>query len=80
MHFKGFVHKDIKPDNILIDENYNCKIGDMGIAIHDDGASYFDDHLAPVQYAAPEILKLQKFDNKCDIFSYGLFANYLLTG
>jgi serine/threonine protein kinase len=32
MHEHSFIHRDIRPDNILIGKNYTTKIGDMGIA------------------------------------------------
>jgi serine/threonine protein kinase len=51
----------------------------MGIAIHRGDSYSFYDHCAPVKYAAPEILNEEKFGYKVDIFSFGLFANYLLT-
>jgi serine/threonine protein kinase len=51
----------------------------MGIAIHRGDSNSFYDHLAPVQYAAPEILNQEKFGYKVDIYSFGLFANYLFT-
>ena len=78
IHSKGFVHKDIKPDNILVNSKDTVKIGDMGIAIHDQGKGYFKEKTAPLTYAAPEVLS-GKFNNKVDIFSYGLVVYEIFT-
>ena len=78
IHAKGFVHKDIKPDNILVNSHQSVKIGDMGIAIHDQGKGYFRDTIAPPIYSAPEIF-CGKFDNKVDIFSFGLVVYEIFT-
>lgn len=79
MHAKGFVHKDIKPDNILVDADDKVKLGDMGIATYDFGRGYFSGELGTVLYTAPEVHEEKKFDNKVDIFSYGLVVYELFT-
>ena len=78
IHSKGFVHKDIKPDNILVNSCNKVKIGDMGIAIYDKGKGYFRERIAPPYYSAPEII-FGKFNNKVDIFSYGLVVYEIFT-
>ncbi len=64
MHAKGFVHKDIKPDNVLVDSENNAKLGDMGIALYDFGKGYFRGQLGTILYTAPEVHKQEKFNNK----------------
>lgn len=55
MHFKKFIHKDIKPDNILLTTSQDAKIADMGVSSHTAGG-YSYDFIAPRWYSAPEVL------------------------
>ena len=82
LHDNKIMHRDIKLDNILLDENNNIKISDFGIsAIHRE--SVYDDpdsnilisnatRVGRKDFVAPEILKGSDFDYKVDIFSLGL--------
>ena len=80
------MHRDIKLDNILINiketGGYNVKIADFGLA------TFFNKNMHKLVYikcgtpgyVAPEILRGEGYDNKCDIFSSGSLLFNLLTG
>ena len=75
LHQNYVLHRDIKPDNILLDKNNNIKITDFGIsAIYREGFGKFGAHNTRVgrpDYVCPEILDSRPYDYKCDIFSLG---------
>ena len=48
LHRKGMVHKDIKPDNIFIDRNWQAKIGDYGVMYHRDNRSQASPYVTDV--------------------------------
>ena len=82
IHSRGFVHKDIKPDNILINKNDRAKVGDLGIALpHSEGEYLYT--IAPPKFSAPELIFAMsskgKYTKSVDVYSFGLLLNYLLT-
>lgn len=77
LHARHMIHRDIRPDNILVNENYVAKIGDMGIARFMEE----NNHLTLVgcgHYMPPEFIT-GKYDQSLDIFTFGLTLNYLFT-
>ena len=84
-HRLEMVHRDLKPDNVLIDGHGTLKIIDFGSA-RIAGIEEIDsalEHRTPqgtLSYAAPEYLAGDKGSNRSDIYSLGVIAYELLTG
>ena len=79
IHNAGICHRDIKPANILLDENYNPKIGDYYSACLN--ANNLQGLAGTRMYAAPEIILNQPYNGiKCDVFSLGQLLFNLVTG
>jgi len=70
-HSVGLMHRDIKSTNILLDDQRHAKISDFGISTRAD----LPEHTAETgtyRFMAPEVITQQKYDNKCDVFSFGM--------
>lgn len=81
-HEKGIVHRDIKPQNIMLLQDGTIKVTDFGIArfSRSETRTMTDKAIGSVHYIAPEQARGDMTDEKTDIYSVGVMLYEMLTG
>jgi serine/threonine-protein kinase len=82
-HARGLVHRDVKPANLLFDEDGHVSVADFGIARALAEASWTEPlgaMLGTARYAAPEQLKGAPLDGRADVYSLAVVAVEAVTG
>ena len=81
-HSKGVIHRDIKPQNIMLLEDGTIKVTDFGIArfSRNETQTMTDRAIGSVHYISPEQAKGSVIDEKADIYSVGVMMYEMLTG
>ena len=79
-HNKGIIHRDIKPQNIIISTEGKVKVTDFGIARAASSNTISADVMGSVHYASPEQARNGFVDGKSDIYSLGIVMYEMVTG
>ncbi|CAM8899012.1 unnamed protein product [Rhodiola kirilowii] len=77
------IFRDFKSSNILLDDHWNAKLSDFGLARlgPSDGLSHVSTAVVgTIGYAAPEYINTGRLTSKSDVWSYGIFLYELITG
>uniref|UniRef100_A0AC34QRH2 Mitogen-activated protein kinase kinase kinase n=1 Tax=Panagrolaimus sp. JU765 TaxID=591449 RepID=A0AC34QRH2_9BILA len=71
LHGQGCLHRDLKPSNMLLSDNFiDLKLCDFGTAAH--LKTTMTNNRGSAAYMAPEVFQYSKYDQKCDIYSFGI--------
>ncbi len=79
-HSKGIIHRDIKPQNIMILKDGTAKVADFGIAsLQNEAAAFTGETMGSVHYISPEQARGQGGDARSDIYSLGVVMYEMLS-
>ncbi|KAL7121844.1 hypothetical protein ACP275_01G009000 [Erythranthe tilingii] len=75
------LHRDLKPSNIFLDDALHVRVADFGHARYlTDGEKALTGETGTFVYMAPEVIQCGPYDEKCDVYSFGVILNELMSG
>ncbi|CDF38666.1 Serine/threonine protein kinase (fragment), partial [Chondrus crispus] len=74
LHDSKLLHRDLKSSNLMLDKDFNCKVGDFGLTRLSRGAAaaQMTGQCGTFQYMAVEVLTSKPYSEKADVFSFGI--------
>eukprot|EP01017_Pseudomicrothorax_dubius_P003112 TRINITY_DN10365_c0_g1_i1.p1 TRINITY_DN10365_c0_g1~~TRINITY_DN10365_c0_g1_i1.p1 ORF type:complete len:216 (+),score=37.84 TRINITY_DN10365_c0_g1_i1:299-946(+) len=81
LHSRNVLHCDLKSSNILIDSDWDVKLGDFGLShVRSAIDKRFYGRIGTPNWMAPEILRREKYDESSDVYSFGMVLWEMVTG
>ena len=80
LHSNGIVHRDCKPENILLDDHGHLRISDLGLAVQMTDGKVACGRVGTTGYMAPEVIKNEKYTYSPDFFALGCMIYEMIDG
>ncbi|CAL5421899.1 unnamed protein product [Camellia sinensis] len=80
-HKPKVIHRDLKPSNIFLDDTMHVRVADFGHArLLTDEEKALTGETGTYVYMAPEVIRCEPYNEKCDVYSFGIILNELISG
>ena len=86
IHSNNLIHRDLKPDNILLSHSKHVRISDFGLTKENDLTFSQSKGVGTLRFMAPELFevdenneRIQRYNNKVDVYSFGIILIYIVT-
>ena len=85
VHKLGMIHRDLKINNIMLNKNYETKIIDFGLVhvseiLNGESFVSLTKGIGTLSYMSPEMINEEDYDNKTDVYSFGVCLYVIFTG